>query len=75
VATKFGDGIEQGAGEGLDAEIDGGEEAVCHKDDVSSVAGRKESKRASRVSLGRRYRAFLWHGWSCGGALRVLQSE
>lgn len=32
-----GDGIELVGGEGLDAEVDGGEEAVAHFDDVSSV--------------------------------------
>lgn len=33
----MGDGIEQGVGECLDAEIDGGEEAVCHEDEVSAM--------------------------------------
>lgn len=37
MGAKFGDGIEQGIGEWLDAEIDGSEETVCHEDDVSAV--------------------------------------
>ena len=37
MGAESGDSIEQGSGDGLDAEVDGGEEAVVHEDDVAAM--------------------------------------
>lgn len=35
--AEFGDGIQEGAGDGLDAQVDGCEESVFHQDDVTAM--------------------------------------
>ena len=35
--TKLGDGIEQGTGELLHAQVDRGEESIVHEDEVAPV--------------------------------------
>ena len=46
-----GDGVDEGCGEGLDAQIDGSQQAVVHQDDVAALAT------ISATVIDRRYNA------------------